>query len=868
MFLSKSDTLQILNTYAIELESNLVALRNIDLEKKLLISYILYDRLFYISGNNSLYPILGSRDFFEEIFDLFIFKKDNLIEEVRQLYIDLKNSRNHSELISFLFEPFLLNEHNLSIFSGLLHISNAYKSKCKEISNDDFFEFYTTLIQKKYLNYSNQEGNHNLIKEVLDFFQANYKGDWFFPFTGLEDLFCMGNGWKGYFFLSDSFEEMLFRLILALNENFSNAQISPQYLSFEDQEMKYNSFYVVGETEKIHSRKLVNRPFFDEKLAVVENDEVYISEACIQKMIYCLGDDQCAVLLVSNHLLEGDNTFKSSRNFLLKKDCLSFVIGLPKVLDEAKSKSFSLLVLKKQKFRPGFIGFIDLQRNKTDESLTEVLQLLMQPEINFPIAEEIQWADTFSIREKKLNLNPKRYTSKIVREIQLLQSVHNFVPLQQLIKNEMAQLWLYSHDALVSQYKYIGIDELVLAQNTRYFLTSSLVNCQDIIKNMEGRLLDQPAILFGSRDGVIFTAILQSNEKFFLSEEISFLIPSEQVELEYLYFVLQSSYFKEQYELYKADDAVELYQILDKILLPISHKENQLLQIQKEKENWLIQEEKKLEFVREMLQVKGNVASQKQYQLLSSLQHELGNKLPAIYNQFYSLKDYLHKLDSTGKISLQDSIYDEELQVEFGIESPKVEGLIGSIEKLIRQTVETLEATNSIIRADISHMQIEVLSPIDFFKDLIIPFQRDKKYHIHLEYDDKSAWVQDLKFKCDRRQLEMLISNLLLNAEKHGFQEGENHRILFKLHFPIEKEMMIVEYTNTGKAFPKDFTMQDFLSFGKYAGKTGNTGIGGFLIHQIVENHNAQMKFYNENVLENLYKFKIEFYFPLTKIKI
>ena len=54
--------------------------------------------------------------------------------------------------------------------------------------------------------------------------------------------------------------------------------------------------------------------------------------------------------------------------------------------------------------------------------------------------------------------------------------------------------------------------------------------------------------------------------------------------------------------------------------------------------------------------------------------------------------------------------------------------------------------------------------------------------------------------------------------------------------------MLQIDLINQGKPFEDDFTFNDFVSFGKKAGKTKGSGIGGFIMNQIVLHHNGTLE--------------------------
>jgi type I restriction enzyme M protein len=109
------------------------------------------------------------------------------------------------------------------------------------------------------------------------------------------------------------------------------------------------------------------------------------------------------------------------------------------------------------------------------------------------------------------------------------------------------------------------------------------------------------------------------------------------------------------------------------------------------------------------------------------------------------------------------------------------------------------------------------------------------------------------------------LSNLIENAKNHGFKDQKKYRVNFRVALSEDKKEIIIEYKNDGRGFPRNFSFQDFISYGQYAGDSGNTGIGGYLIHQIIENHDGSLVYKEKTERHDPFNVQFEIVLPCRK---
>ncbi|MDD2494380.1 MAG: N-6 DNA methylase [Tissierellia bacterium] len=96
---------------------------------------------------------------------------------------------------------------------------------------------------------------------------------------------------------------------------------------------------------------------------------------------------------------------------------------------------------------------------------------------------------------------------------------------------------------------------------------------------------------------------------------------------------------------------------------------------------------------------------------------------------------------------------------------------------------------------------------------------------------------EDLYINMDPNDLDSLVSNIISNAEKHGFIDDsrDDYEIRIDLTVDIERNMFQIDFRNNGELLPKGLNKKRFGIKGESGGVTGDSGFGGFRIKRIVE---------------------------------
>lgn len=90
-----------------------------------------------------------------------------------------------------------------------------------------------------------------------------------------------------------------------------------------------------------------------------------------------------------------------------------------------------------------------------------------------------------------------------------------------------------------------------------------------------------------------------------------------------------------------------------------------------------------------------------------------------------------------------------------------------------------------------------------------------------------------------KNDLERVVSNIINNAQKHGFTDRnrEDYEVNVRLEYNAEKGMYQIDFRNNGKPLSEGLNKLRYGIKGEKAGQTAGTGLGGNVVKSIVEHY-------------------------------
>lgn len=99
----------------------------------------------------------------------------------------------------------------------------------------------------------------------------------------------------------------------------------------------------------------------------------------------------------------------------------------------------------------------------------------------------------------------------------------------------------------------------------------------------------------------------------------------------------------------------------------------------------------------------------------------------------------------------------------------------------------------------------------------------------------------------DSDMLTVMLDAILSNAVRHSFHKRKNYtehnivRMSLSAVAYNEQPYALLSVANNGDAFARDFTLQDYISRGRFDASTGRSGLGGHHVHVIAKGHNGYL---------------------------
>lgn len=119
----------------------------------------------------------------------------------------------------------------------------------------------------------------------------------------------------------------------------------------------------------------------------------------------------------------------------------------------------------------------------------------------------------------------------------------------------------------------------------------------------------------------------------------------------------------------------------------------------------------------------------------------------------------------------------------------------------------------------------------------------------------------------DKALLKVMLDSILTNVERHGFDKrrSETNRVEITLGLEKyeERPYVVVRVANNGAPFRSGFTIDDYITRGRYSANSGRSGLGGYHVYQIVKGHKGFL-YLDSNKIWNVI---VEILLPINNVK-
>lgn len=141
---------------------------------------------------------------------------------------------------------------------------------------------------------------------------------------------------------------------------------------------------------------------------------------------------------------------------------------------------------------------------------------------------------------------------------------------------------------------------------------------------------------------------------------------------------------------------------------------------------------------------------------------------------------------------------------------------------------------------------------VDFMKRYIQGWENygSKTFSIEFYYD--GDFEGENTILANETTLAIMMDCLLDNANRHGFHKMSSPDNKVKIHLDRttigNENAVLIAVGNNGKPMPKDFSIDDYITSGKFGTDTGRSGLGGSHVYKIVSSMDGTLDFISEAV--------------------
>ena len=561
--------------------------------------------------------------------------------------------------------------------------------------------------------------------------------------------------------------------------------------------------------------KLNNQWEFYQDIPIKSKDFVNV---IIQKAIQKKAKDGKAIIIIPENILFSSNKADIAlRQHMVKNNMIEQIISLPPGVFSPKSAvKTNILVLGNTS--PDGIKIIEWNENSSynynkEEGYTSVVS---EPGSEYS-SNKTTYINKEQIDGEDFNLVVSKYFNKIE-----LRDKADFLKL-----GDVCDIITDLTTTQDTSKQYLNIKDL----NKKYFDINLDTSKLEYNSNKrKGKLLINDALLLGSFDGSLKPTLFEyKGKEVLVSPNIYILkVKTQLVKPEYLVFELASQYIENQIKSLSYG-ATSLKRIRINDLLSIEIKIPSLDYQQK-----ILDEKKETLFSARLDDINKfadnlGVTKLKEKELLGFVKHEMGNIIGGVQNNF---KNVLHTLNTLN--------VDLSVKVSKRNNAPSLEETLNTIEHNLTDVGGLMSNIQAILDLGNSGLKSSKVSFKDYFQREIQKTNANEFFNIHLFYENEKIVTINPKFTVDTKQFAFVIKNFIQNSIVHGLRENERGNLVFNLS--EDEDFYYISMINDGKPFPKDFSFGDFLSFGKRFDTTKGSGLGGYLIGKVIENHQGSIK--------------------------
>jgi len=231
--------------------------------------------------------------------------------------------------------------------------------------------------------------------------------------------------------------------------------------------------------------------------------------------------------------------------------------------------------------------------------------------------------------------------------------------------------------------------------------------------------------------------------------------------------------------------------------------------------------------------LKNITASREEIDLPSAIDHEFKNLKNPLSSNILNIKDFLAK-----KITNKELInWDDKVAQSNGARS--IEVVFNDVNEILGEMSSLIEDIVLVANLDkeANSLNKKNILVLPYFEKTVKKIQGEiLDVDLNIFYSEKKMF-HNVLIQIDENLFTKVIRNFVMNSLKHGYSDHKEKPVYIILSVTEDDLMLQIDLLNDGKPFPEGFTFNDFISFGKKSGANKGSGIGGFIMNQIILHH-------------------------------
>ena len=153
---------------------------------------------------------------------------------------------------------------------------------------------------------------------------------------------------------------------------------------------------------------------------------------------------------------------------------------------------------------------------------------------------------------------------------------------------------------------------------------------------------------------------------------------------------------------------------------------------------------------------------------------------------------------------------------------------------------------------DFNDYRKEKINIVEFMERYILGWENYGSKTFSIEFYCDSEFEREKSILANETALAIMMDCLLDNANRHGFHKTKSPENKVKIHLDRTtiggENAILIAVGNNGKPMPKDFSIDDYITSGKFGTETGRSGLGGNHVYKIVASMGGTLDFISEAV--------------------